>query len=323
MKSGQLLWAKSFGGDGFDLPSDIHIDQNGHILMTGLFEGNTSFESTVISSAGNYDGFLAKFDSEGTLIWIKPFGGADYDTGVSLVSDNSTNIFITGNFSGTATFDAVSKTSQNGQDIFLAKFNDSGNIQWIVAAGGNDTDRSKKVLLTSENKLLLLGEFASDISLGSTSFTSLGSYDVFKVTYDPILLEWVNASQYGSTGEVGLAQAVLDSSDNLYVAGSFKNTLSINPLSKNSEGDYDTFVSKILANGTVAFLKSFGSSSLDKSSSLVVKENGELFLSGYFTQTGNFEGVQKFNKGIYDVFILKLSSSGSLTWVLSFGCKWS
>ncbi len=318
-KDGNLVWAISSGGSGFDLPTAIHFDQNGDLLMTGLFNETTNFQGTTITSEGSYDGFLAKFTEDGDLIWLKSFGGLEFDSGISLDTDNSNNIYIAGNYTGTATFDAVSKTSQDGQDIFLAKYNDLGVLQWIASAGGTNTDRVIKVMLANDNKILLLGEFQNDISFGSLSETSDGFYDIFKVMYDPIALEWDNLSRYGSSGDVSLAHAEIDSSNNLYLAGSFKNTLTIGPFSKSSEGDFDLFAAKVLANGSVSFLKSFGSEYLDKNTSMVVNNKGEIFLSGYFSQTGNFEGIQKLNNGIYDIYIMKLLSTGSLSWVHSFG----
>jgi hypothetical protein len=105
--------------------------------VTGEFYESATFgpgepNQTVLTSAGDFDIFIARYNPEGTLAWAKCAGGPDgYDIwderglGITTLSDNSTT--VTGNFSGSATFglgepNQTDLTSAGGADIFVARF---------------------------------------------------------------------------------------------------------------------------------------------------------------------------------------------------------
>lgn len=76
--SGNIVWAKTYGGTGIDLGHKIKFDNDGKILIAG---GTNSF-----SDANDYDFYLLKLDTDGTLMWSKTFGGWKDDMGWDVVS---------------------------------------------------------------------------------------------------------------------------------------------------------------------------------------------------------------------------------------------
>jgi len=146
--TGSLLWAKSFGGSSIDTGYSITVDSSGSIYTTGLFEDTVDFDPGVgvtnLTSLGDYDVFVSKLDSTGSLLWAKSFGGSSSDTGRSLAINSSENVYTTGNFLSTVDFDpgvgVTNLTSSGGADVFVLKLFPSGEV-WDVAAANAEAAR--------------------------------------------------------------------------------------------------------------------------------------------------------------------------------------
>jgi hypothetical protein len=138
--SGNLVWAKGFGGASNDLGYYIAVDSSGNVYTTGYFEGTVDFDpgagTSNLTSAGGNDVFVSKLDSSGALVWAKSFGGTSFDSGYSIAVDSSGNIYTTGYFNGTADFDpgagTSNLTSAGGADIFVLKLTSSGEALTVA-----------------------------------------------------------------------------------------------------------------------------------------------------------------------------------------------
>ncbi|MDP6159742.1 MAG: SBBP repeat-containing protein, partial [Acidimicrobiales bacterium] len=109
--SGDLVWAKSFGGSESDSAKSVAVDSSGNVHTTGYFRdtvdfdpgaGTTNLTASVIVSAGTvYQGpdvFVSKLDSSGDLVWAKSFGEPNSDWAESVAVDSSGNVYTTGRF---------------------------------------------------------------------------------------------------------------------------------------------------------------------------------------------------------------------------------
>ncbi len=133
-----LIWAKRAGGSGSDQGHASAVDSAGNSYAAGIFFSSATFglgeaNQTTLSPSGS---FIAKYSPRGTLQWAKRLGGIVQ----SMVADSANNLYVTGNFGGTETYGAgdpnqTSLTSAGGADIFVAKYNSSGVIQWAKRAG--------------------------------------------------------------------------------------------------------------------------------------------------------------------------------------------
>ncbi len=121
--SGNYLWTVKAGGTGFyDRGNGIAVDSNGNSYITGYFDGTAEFGSTTLSSAGEYDVFIAKVDSSGNYLWAVKAGGSDLDEGWGITVDSNGNSYITGYFYLTADFGSTTLTSAGETDVFIAKY---------------------------------------------------------------------------------------------------------------------------------------------------------------------------------------------------------
>jgi len=112
--NGDFVWAKGMGGTGVDEGGSIVADSSGNIYTTGVYQGTADFDpgisTTNLTSAGSSDIFITKLDSSGNFVWAKSMGGAGDDFGKGIVLDSG-NVYIVGDFQGTADFDPSTGTT--------------------------------------------------------------------------------------------------------------------------------------------------------------------------------------------------------------------
>jgi len=126
-------WIESAGGTALDEGLDISVDANNNTYTTGYFSGTATFNTTTVSSNGVFDIFISKTDTGGNYIWVQKAGGSNVDEGLSIKADSIGNVYVTGFFSGSATFGATTINSAGLQDMFVAKYNTNGVLQPAVA----------------------------------------------------------------------------------------------------------------------------------------------------------------------------------------------
>ena len=133
--SGSLMWVKSLGGKYDDVAWSITKDTYGKMFVSGQFNSSINFGNTNLYTTGNADIFVAAYDLNGNAVWAKKAGGSGNDIARGIGTDGK-NIFITGQYGGTATFGSVSKTAADNSDIFISCLNNSGQFLWTTTAGG-------------------------------------------------------------------------------------------------------------------------------------------------------------------------------------------
>jgi len=128
--SGNFLWARTWGGLSTDSGDDIAVGGAGEVCVIGWFAAAADFDPGPgvdnHTSNGGYDAFLTKFDSSGTFLSAKTWGGIDWDFGYGVAADGSGNVYATGIFQFTVDFDpgpgVDNHTSNGGFDVFVTKF---------------------------------------------------------------------------------------------------------------------------------------------------------------------------------------------------------
>ena len=128
---GNYLWAHNIGGAGSDYGYSITSDMSENIYITGGFQGTADFDPSLVSttyltSNGNSDIFITKFDVNGNFVWAKSVGSTADDYSEGIINYTLGAIYLTGVFQGTADFDpdtsTYNLTSNGGSDIFIASY---------------------------------------------------------------------------------------------------------------------------------------------------------------------------------------------------------
>jgi hypothetical protein len=143
-------WTIGIGGIGTDAVGVSNITSaGGDIYTTGYFSATVDFNPSIgvfnLNSVGNEDIFITKLDASGNFLWAKSIGGPFDDRVRCIATDNSGNIYITGDFlSPTVDFDpgagVFNLNSIGAYDIFIVKLDSSGNFLWAKTIGGTDFD---------------------------------------------------------------------------------------------------------------------------------------------------------------------------------------
>jgi hypothetical protein len=119
--SGSWSWVVKAGGSSGDFGNGIALDSSGNAYVTGYFFDRATFGSTSLTSSGSSDIFVAKLSSSGSWAWAIKAGGSSSDIGSGIAADSNANAYVTGSFSGTATFGGNSLVSLGGDDIFVVR----------------------------------------------------------------------------------------------------------------------------------------------------------------------------------------------------------
>ena len=130
----------------------------------------------------------------GQWTWARQAGGPGSDSGNAVAVDGKGNIYVTGSFENSMTFPGgptLTGFGGSGSDIFLAKYNSAGMIQWAVRAGGTGQDAGSGVAVDQSGNVYLTGTFEASAAFESYpstpafNLTSLGGADIFVAKYDP------------------------------------------------------------------------------------------------------------------------------------------
>jgi Beta-propeller repeat len=171
--SGVVQWAVSGGGSSEDKGSGIAVDGSGNVYITG----NTYSNILGLTNNGISDVFVVKYNSSGVVQWAAIGGGAFEDKGSGIAVDGSGNVYITGYFSSaTANFGSTVLLNTGNSDVFVAKYNSSGVVQWAVKGGGTSNDYGNGVAVnTSGTRVYTVVNYNPNAKFGNTVLKT-GSY---------------------------------------------------------------------------------------------------------------------------------------------------
>jgi hypothetical protein len=248
--AGTFLWAVRAGGDLDDLGNGIALDGAANVYVTGYFDGSATFGSSNLTSAGTnnlHDVFLVKYDSAGNALWARQAGGAGDDAGNAVVASFAGNVSLTGSFVGPAAFGSTNLTS-SGTDIFVARYDSSGNCLWVRRAGGNNSiygDSGLGLAADDSGNVFAAGYFSGTSNFGPTNVLTAGFDDIFCTKYDAggnVL--WVRTVG-GLNLDLSYAVAA-DPFGNVFIAGSFASSAIVfDGLTLTDAGGRDIFVAKL------------------------------------------------------------------------------
>lgn len=239
--SGNLIWAKSFGGSFIEQVVALNLDASGNIYASGYFQGTCDVDPGVAvqnySAVGGNDIFVSKFDPNGNLIWARQLGGTLDEQVNDLELDTFGKVVLAGSFQGTVDFDpgvGVSNLVSSGSaDAFIAQLDAAGNLLMARGFGGPSGIESANALTTdASGDIFAIGEFAGngvdlDPGVGQSIFNSFGGSDVFAIRLTNSG-NFVSAWQFGGTGnEIG--SGIDASLGNLNLAGGFQGVCDFDP----------------------------------------------------------------------------------------------
>lgn len=306
---GSYAWTKKWGGGaGNAHVSDMALDSNGNIFVTGEFSSTVDFDPGVgndtFTSKGSVDMFITKYTTDGDYLWTKVMGAGSHDRTPDIIIDDSDDFYIATKFQLTVDFDpgvGTSTHTSNGiYDVALAKYTNDGEYIWSHAWGGTSYDQLTGIVIDSENEhLYLVGSFYNtvDFDTGTTTdyATSTGLYDVFytKYTTDG---EYLWTKTWGGTGQDYGHALFINSSNDTYITGGIHNTVDFDPGagvdSYTSNGAEDAFLVKYDSGETYEWFRAWGGSDVEQLYAFTFDDEGNYYLGGSFKESLDFDPTE-------------------------------
>lgn len=266
----------------------------------------------------------------------------DFSQTRSLFYDDNQNIYVAGRFNGTISFKAeVSNdtfTAPGTDAVYITKLDKDGAYEWtrILGDSGTSYARPKDIRVDSLGNIIILGDFTGTLDTnpgpGSQTLTSNGSQDIFLVKLDQNG-DFITSFNIGNTGYDESESLEIDSSDNIYYAGTihgkstdtdFDPTVgSDNLAAPGGFNSYDVFVTKINSDNSYAWTYYVGSSGTEWTGAVDVDNTGNVYFSAKYSGTIDLDNsggtVNHTSVGSHDIFILKISSTGNYLDSISIG----
>ncbi len=340
-KDGEYRWAYTAGGTQDDEGASITMFDNfGNIYVTGYFKKTVDFGSGDITSNGNQDIFLLRLNESAgnyTFSWVKTYGGSRDDRGYGVHTKGGAPI-VTGVFrSSNLDFGGGSVgVGDTDTDIFVLALDMFGDYQNSMTISSdescNESSRDIYVGPLYNSAHHITGFHTSNCTIdfgGSIGELSSfgGGQDILmvKIGNNRLPAECVYAAG-GSGNDRGLSVTV-DSNENIYVTGIFRNTATFNrhPLGQTavtatSQGGSDMFVVKLNSSCELQWVYTAGGSENEFGYGIDVDRFDNVYVTGVFKSTVDFGGGNvTASGGDFDAFTLKLNSSGVFQWVRTFG----
>jgi len=303
--NGSLLWIKTAGGGDDDNGNSISCDNQGRIYTTGDFKQSANFGAGgSVSSSGLEDIFIASYTSDGTFNWVKKAGGSQIDRGSAITCDANGNIYFTGEFTPqfsfpnpnpNINFDGQTLNGFNQEDVFLARYNSNGNLQWVQSFGGIGQNGSNDVITDSNGNIYFTGFFIGNILQGTSIIAnSIGQLDYFLVKYNPTggRLWLKTGATAGEDEYYGLA---IDNNDKLYVAARFNaSTIIGNDTIQSSLNNVDLVIINYDTEGNSEVYLNEPQEGIQRLEHLKCYGNQSLFIGGFFQSSINL-GLDNFS----------------------------
>lgn len=270
------------------------------------------------------DGYEAPGSNE---LFASIASSSDEDYGISVVTDNSGNVYLMGTFAGEIGYFSVTSSGPEDSDVFLVKMDSIGNVIWSRKLGGTNKDYGVKMVLTSDNYLIIGGLFDGTTTIGPFTFSGNGESDAFIAKYDldgNFIYTFYMGGDAGGNAFESLDDIVADNNGNYYVIGTYEGTFRLSHLGNTlpGYGEADVYMIKFQGNAQLGWIQRAGNGQENYGRFIDVDNAGNAYVQmvGYgngFTIGSfsfNLSDVNSFYYGLRtDGIVAKINSSAAVT----------
>ncbi|MEC9211445.1 MAG: thrombospondin type 3 repeat-containing protein [Candidatus Thermoplasmatota archaeon] len=301
----------------------------GNGIVAGYMYGPVDFGMTSLSTAVQFDGFVAQADAMGNWMWAKGFqtlpnSSTDSSIPQAVTVDQLGDVIVAGYFSGETDFGGTTFNVSNAE-VFIAKLDGAnGALKWAVTGGGIGNQQVTDIVVDNAGNIHVAVLTQNNVLFGTNSYNVVG-------TQDSVIVKLSSAGAFQSVTGYGIAnQAVsltalaVDANGDLYAGGSFEGTMAKNGWSITAnKGGSDLFFIKEGTTPTNQWAATGGSNSADSLQAMDVSSAGELVFTAFFLD-GTFSAGTKSTTGTSsnwiatldaDVMLGGLTNTGGWSWL--------
>ncbi len=182
--NGNILWVKTAGGSNHEVGNSLETDNNGNVILVGYYMSPTIVFGTTtlthVGTASTWDGFVAKYNSNGQELWVKSIGGDNSDVTADITIDNLGNAYISGLFASSSmnagNTSLLNAGAVSTYDVFVVKYDSLGNDIWALSEGGSSNESGNSLALNDVGDIFVTGRFqSSSINFDANTLTNSGN----------------------------------------------------------------------------------------------------------------------------------------------------
>lgn len=327
---GKPLWTTIFGGEGVDRAYAVAPTGDGGCFITGHYI-NSALEfpdKTKSEIRGGSDIYIARFDGTGAFLWGKTYGGSGNDYGHAIAADGKGGCYVAGAYVGQVDFEGTSLgVNSQSKGSFCLHCQEGGTLSWVK---GIDTLEHQSaahgiqgIAVDAKGDIFLSGlqqggaDFGNGIKLDATD-----SQDAYIAKYS------AEGSPIWATGTVGssagaIPSVVSDGQGGCFAVGIYQDKLHIGDQIYQSQGHYDTFVTRLDASGNILWLHPGGSTKTDYGLGITSNGSGGCLITGEYSDQATFRGTKKektlASRGHTDIFLFSYDAAGHLLSTMTMG----
>ena len=326
--------------------NDIATDSQGNIYVTGTTSNaaytttNGTYTTKNNTTTASNDAYIAKYSSNGTLIFSTVIGGTGSETGNGISVDKNGNIYIIGQTTSTdlpVTSNAYQTTLNGNTDSYIIELSADGTkllyCTYLGGSGsypGGNAETGNKIKVDSNGNIYVIGQTkATDFPTNTTAFEPNGNSIYMKCFVAKFDSNWnkVYSSYLAGNGGDYPYQLVIDNNGNAWIVGKTTSSdfpVTSNAYQKSAASQYsEAFLCEISADGSqLLYSTYFGGSSNEYGYAIASDSNGNIYILGQTTSTNlpvTSNAYQTTRNGNADAFVAKFDSTGSLLYSTYFG----
>ncbi len=287
-------WAMAGGSLLDDELLGLCADAEGNVFATGAFWFSARFGDTLLEAGVNPKGlFLLKISAQGSLIWGQALQGTGIKSLSSMQCDASGHLWVAGFFGGQLTLGDTTLQAVGNTDMFLAKFNATGQLLWALREGEQRDTRATALALTIQGEPRVGGYFNGQTRVaGQMLNANTLDRDAFLAAYRSNgAPRW--AVKAGGVHDDDLTSLAIDEQGNLYATGFLVGVMSLgNGISiQSTTGNPDFFILQYAPDGTPMRARALGGLQSQLATSIAAG-GGYVVVCGYFQGTMQWDGIQ-------------------------------
>lgn len=314
----EFAWAHR-NGDGAAWGTEVATDLNGNRFVVGGFSGPTAvFGDLTITNEDQNDGFVAKYDAAGKVLWARSVSGPDNQGASSVAVDANANAYVFGSTDTSCTIGTNAFTVTSGPNGFLAKYSPDGEVLWARQIKGSWVRNYNRVRADRGGGVYVAGAFSGTIEFGTTSLTSVGLTDAFLAKYSSSgTLQW---ARRGGGPESTVARGLaVDGAGNAVLVGTYLDEARFGDVDLPAGADKEVFVVKYDPAGNVKWARNGSGGSQDLAESAALDAAGNIYVTGSFSSKLEFGTKAAETSASVAAFVAKFDRDGTPQWARSAG----
>jgi len=285
LSSQDFQWAGAAGGYGSDQAYAMATDASGNFYITGWFSDTADFSGIELISDSLKDIYLAKYDSLGSLQWVKQAPGKGNNMAAGMAMDADGNVLITGWFEEQISFDDIQLECHGLYDMFVAKYDTEGNAVWAKKASGEQDIYGNRLTVNGEGDIIVSGSFRGDVEFAEEhNFTSFGDRDIFIALYhNDGTFGW--ASHFGGMGEDRAYGIDIDGSSNILFTGFYNGICHFGEYELYSPAITSIYLARLDPAGNLQWVnRAFGGASdFARGFGIGIDDSDNIYTTGFFS----------------------------------------